>query len=161
MSPPTLNAKTTGIMATNAVSSLTADETKLSSAIGASLILRAQWNAVTFSGNSERKGAIHCMKKNPAPAPKNSSAIVLIESTKGVDMTTKTKPDTKNSPRIVAPRRFLGIFTIANGDASRTSSGSSSSDGNLDKSHKYAKKVPDRTMVSKSSSDPLSQITMK
>src|SRR6266700_599048 len=135
MRPPTLNAKTTGIMATSAVSSLTADETKLSRAIGASLILRAQWNAVTFSGNSERKGEIHCMKKNPAPSPKNWTAMVLIESTKGVDMITKTKLDTKNSPRIAATRCFLGILTIAKEDASRTSSGSSSSEGSLDKSH--------------------------
>src|SRR5438034_8437999 len=131
---PKLNAKTTGMIATRAVSSLTADETKLSNAMGASLIFLAQWKAVTFSGNSDKNGAIHWMKKKPAPAPKSATAIVLIESTNGCDMNTKTSPDRRNNPTI-APIlvRFPRSLTIALGGASKTSSGSSFSEGSLDK----------------------------
>src|SRR6266852_7347292 len=82
---PKLTEKTNGIKATSAVNSLTAEERKLRSAIGARVIFRAQLKAVTFSGNSESTGAIHWMKKNTAPEPsnpiKNESAIVLIDST--------------------------------------------------------------------------------
>src|SRR2546426_10103200 len=83
----------TGMIATSTVNSLTEDETKFSKAIGASFTRLAQLKAVTFSGNSERKGAIHWRKKKTDPAPSNCVAIFAIESTNGSVITRNTKPE--------------------------------------------------------------------
>jgi hypothetical protein len=53
-----------GIIATSTVHWLILEETMFIKAIGAFLTVRAQLKAVTFSGNSDRKGETHWMKIN-------------------------------------------------------------------------------------------------
>src|SRR2546422_9852644 len=108
---PELTTNTIGISATSAVSSLTDEDMKLSRAVGASRIVRAQLKAVTFSGNSESTGAIHWIEKNTAPEPsnpiKNESAIVLIDSTNA--SVTKTNVSAAKMKRLTIVAILLGI----------------------------------------------------
>src|SRR6266487_3989506 len=86
------------------------------------------------------------MKKNPAPVPNSATAIVLIESTNGVEMNTKTKPEKLKRPSIAMIRLFLvPSSTIARGDASSASRGSCLSDGNLDNFQRASE--PDQDIV--------------
>src|SRR2546426_12356850 len=101
---------TTGIRATRAVNSLTDEDMKLSSAVGASRIVRAQLKAETFSGNSESTGAIHCMEKNTAPEPRKGTRketeMVLMDSTNASVTKTKVRAAKTNSPTIAASLRL-------------------------------------------------------
>src|SRR5713101_688006 len=99
---PRLIEKTTGTRATSAVSSLTAEERKFNSAIGARVTFRAQLNAVTFSGNSDRSGAIHWTTKNTEPGTRTEMAMSRRDPTKGLAIMKKTKPQKPNRPTIVA-----------------------------------------------------------
>src|SRR6267143_6289883 len=110
---PELITNTIGISATNAVNSLTEDDIKLRSAVGANRIVRAQLNAETFSGNSESTGAIHWMEKNTAPDPKrgnrSETAMVLIDSTKASVTKTKVRAAKTKSPTMAASLRATGF----------------------------------------------------
>src|SRR2546427_12371057 len=90
---PELITNTIGISATRAVNSFTDEDMKLSSAVGANRIVLAQLNAETFSGNSERRGAIHWIEKNTAPESRKGmgkvTAVVLMGSRKASVTTTK------------------------------------------------------------------------
>src|SRR3989441_9987033 len=126
---------TIGTRATNAVSSFTAEEMKLSRAVGASRIVRAQLKAVTFSGNSERTGAIHWIEKKTAPEPsnptRNESAIVLIDSTNESVTNTNVSAAKRKRPTIAITLRGIDFtFTNACDGPSRISSGRSLSAGN-------------------------------
>src|SRR2546428_4907079 len=106
---PELITNTTGIRATRAVNSLTDEDMKLRSAVGASRIVRAQLKAETFSGNSESTGAIHWMEKNTAPEPRKGTrretAMFLIDSTKATATQTMVSAAKTNSPSMAASLR--------------------------------------------------------
>src|SRR5437879_7392883 len=111
---PRLREKMTGMIATSTVNSLTEDETRLSSAIGASFTRLAQLKAVTFSGNSERNGAIHWRKKKTDPAPSNRVAILAMESTKGPVITRNNSHDKVHRKRIEKARtRVVAYYKAA------------------------------------------------
>src|SRR5438093_11762745 len=103
---PELITNTMGISATRAVNSLTDEDMKLSSAVGANRIVLAQLNAETFSGNSERTGAIHWIEKNTSPEPRKGmrkeTAMVLMDSTKASVTKTKVRAAKTNRPTIGA-----------------------------------------------------------
>src|SRR5437667_11455035 len=92
--------------ATRAVNSLTDDDMKLRSAVGANRIVRAKLKAETFSGNSESTGAIHWMEKNTASDPERGSrretAMVLIDSTRASVTKTKRRGGMWNRSTIAA-----------------------------------------------------------
>ena len=145
--------------ATRAVNSLTDDDMKLRSAVGANRIVRAQLKAETFSGNSESTGAIHWMEKNTAPDPKRGTrretAMVLIDSTKASVTKTKVRAAKTNSPTIAASLRTRGFTSIsARGGPSRTSSGPFWSVGSRKRSHMYPTKAAPRINESRSDISP-------
>src|SRR5436309_10855967 len=124
-----------GISATRAVNSLTDEDMKVSSAVGANRIVLAQLNAETFSGNTESTGAIHWTEKNTAPEPRKGmrkeTAMVLMDSTKASVTKTKVRAAKTNSPTIRASLRATDFTSIsARGGPSRTSPGPSFSVGN-------------------------------
>src|SRR5205823_8478543 len=132
---------------------LTDEDMKLSSAVGANRIGLAQLNAETFSGNSERTGAIHWIEKNTAPEPRKGmrkeTAIFLMDSTKASVTKTKVRAAKTNNPTITASLRATDFTSInARGGPSRTSPGPSRTSpgpsfsvGNRKSSHMYPTKV--------------------
>src|SRR5512141_3031844 len=82
---------------------LIVDETRFITAIGAFEICRAQLNAESFSGNSERNGATHWTKTN-CETP-NETASASIDSTKECAETSSSAPPTRKMPAIARPGR--------------------------------------------------------
>src|SRR5947207_6073731 len=81
---------------------LIVEETRFITAIGAFVIWRAQLNAESFSGNSDRNGASHCTKTNcETPA---ATAIASIDSTNERAETRRIAPPTTKIPAIAQPR---------------------------------------------------------
>ncbi len=118
-----------------------------------------QLNAETFSGNSERTGAIHWIEKNTAPEPRKGmrkeTAMVLMDSTKASVTKTKVRAAKTNSPTIRASLRATDFTSInARGGPSRTSPGPSFSVGNRKSSHMYPTKVTPRISESRIDNSP-------
>src|SRR5207249_10399127 len=114
-----------GISATRAVNSLTDEDMKLSSAVGANRIVLAQLNADTFSGNSERTGAIHWIEKNTALEPRKGmrkeTVMVLMDTTKASVTKTKVRAAKTNNRTITASLRARDCTSInATGGTSST-----------------------------------------
>src|SRR5664279_4581973 len=93
----------TGIRADRIDHWLIVDETRFMTAIGAFVIWRAQLNADSFSGNSERNGATHWTKTNGATPAAIASA--SMDSTNACAETTRRRPPTTKIPAIAQPRR--------------------------------------------------------
>src|SRR5512140_2776978 len=83
---------------------LMVDETRFITAIGAFEIWRAQLNAESFSGNSERNGATHWTKTNCETPKEIASA--SIDSTNEWAETRRRSPPTTKIPAIASPFRF-------------------------------------------------------
>src|SRR6266550_1613893 len=92
-----------GIMAASTVHWLMLLDTRFMSAIGAWVTRRAQENAETFSGNSERNGATHWTSTNWLTP--NSPATASIDSRNGWAVAYSSPPPVANSPPIGARRR--------------------------------------------------------
>src|SRR5664280_786549 len=93
---------------------LIVDETRFITAIGAFVIWRAQLNAESFSGNSERNGATHWTKTNCETPAEIASA--SMDSTNAWADTARIAPPTRKMPAMAHPRRrgwaIAGIFLV-------------------------------------------------
>src|SRR5688500_3238928 len=91
-----------GIIAASMVHWLMLDETMFITAMPALLVWRAQLNAVTFSGNSDRNGATHCTKTNVLmPA---ATAHLWSVSMNGCTLTYRSQPPT--AKMMITPSTF-------------------------------------------------------
>ena len=103
---------------------LIVDETRFITAIGAFVIWRAQLNAESFSGNSERNGATHWTKTNCETPTEIASA--SMDSTNAWADTARSAPPTRKMPAMAHPRR-RGPCARAQRDTAGRSSISSTS----------------------------------
>src|SRR5437660_12017577 len=81
-------------------------DTMFISAMGAWVTRRAQRNADTFSGNSDRNGATHWTSTNWLTP--SSPATASIDSRNGWAVTYRSAPPAPNNPMMAAGRRHPG-----------------------------------------------------
>src|SRR2546430_11642619 len=93
-------------------------DTMFISAMGAWVTRRAQRNADTFSGNSERNGATHWTSTNWLTPKRPATA--SMDSRNGCAVAYNSPPPAANSPPIAAWRRQLR-WRYAQRDAARAS----------------------------------------
>src|SRR5713101_5366326 len=82
---------------------LMVEDTRFITAMGAFVIWRAQLNAESFSGNSERNGATHCTKTNAGTPAAIASA--SIDSTNACAETRRIAPPTTKMPTMTQALR--------------------------------------------------------